>query len=63
MIRIIINLLKKIIDKDMTEAMVKYVDENKTLFRKEDLCIIFWKIIFYFICFYFCMFINFFIFK
>ena len=32
------NLLKKIIDKDMQETVLKFGDEYKTLFRKEDLC-------------------------
>ena len=32
------NLLKKIIDKDMRETVLKFGDEYKTLFRKEDLC-------------------------
>ena len=32
------NLLKRIIDKDMKETILKYGDEYRTLFRKEDLC-------------------------
>ena len=32
------NVLKKIIDKDMKETVLKFGDEYKTLFRKEDLC-------------------------
>ena len=32
------NLLKRIIDKDMKETVLKFGDEYKTLFRKEDLC-------------------------
>ena len=32
------NLLKKIVDKDMKETVLKFGDEYKTLFRKEDLC-------------------------
>ena len=32
------TFLKKVIDKDMEETVLKFGDEYKTLFRKEDLC-------------------------
>jgi len=32
------KLLKKIVDKDMEETVLRFGDEYKTLFRKEDLC-------------------------
>ena len=41
------NLLKRIIDKDMKETALRFGDEYKTLFRKEDLCDDFIKYMFF----------------
>jgi len=41
------NLLKRVIDKDIEETYVKYGDEYKTLFRKEDICDDFLKYMFF----------------
>ena len=41
------NLLKRIIDKDMKETALRFGDEFKTLFRKEDLCDDFIKYMFF----------------